>query len=75
MTDALMRGLVSVTDRGAVLYIAAASGGKIVKESTVRSWVSRGNVRRTHDGRIDVVSLHAWWECERQASKVRVHAA
>lgn len=39
-------------------------GGRVT-QATIRQWVSRGNITRRTDGRIDPDSVIRWWKTQR----------
>jgi hypothetical protein len=46
-------------------------GGRVT-QTTIRSWLNRGNITRSRDGLIDPESVINWWEIHRDTRKVRV---
>lgn len=49
-----------------------------VPEGTVRNWLYRGKIKRTEDGQIDPMTLHEWWDYQRdqrKGSREPVHRA
>lgn len=45
-----------------MLTVAQAAQLLGVRPATVRQWISRGQVRRTIDGRIRTQDLLVWWD-------------
>jgi hypothetical protein len=43
-------------------------GGRVT-QSTIRSWLTRGNITRSRNGMIDPESVINWWEIHRKPEK------